>query len=37
MAGGITIKLPHPRTPDMKTDKVFGDYTRHICKLLGIK
>ena len=37
MADNITIELPHPRTLDMKTDKAFGDYTRHIYKLLGME
>ena len=37
MADNITIELPHPRTLDMKTDKDFGDYTRHIYKLLGME
>jgi NitT/TauT family transport system ATP-binding protein len=37
MADNIAIELPHPRTLDMKTDKNFGDYTRHIYKLLGME
>ena len=37
MADNIPIELPHPRTLDMKTDKAFGDYTRHIYRLLGME
>ncbi len=37
MADNIAIELAHPRTLDMKTDKDFGDYTRHIYKLLGME
>ena len=37
MADNIEIKLPHPRHLDIKTDKNFGDYTRHIYKLLGME
>ena len=37
MADNFLVELPHPRTLDMKTDKVFGDYTRHIYKLLGME
>ena len=37
MADNIAIELGHPRTLDMKTEKNFGDYTRHIYKLLGME
>ncbi len=37
MADNIEIRLPHPRSLDLKTEKNFGDYTRHIYKLLGME
>jgi NitT/TauT family transport system ATP-binding protein len=37
MADNFTIELPHPRTLDMKTHEVFGDYTRRIYRLLGME
>ena len=37
MADNFEIKLPYPRTLDMKTHERFGDYTRRIYKLLGME
>ncbi len=37
MADNIEIRLPHPRTLDMKTHEAFGEYTRRIYKLLGME
>ena len=37
MADNIAIELPYPRTLDIKTHEVFGDYTRHIYRLLGME
>jgi NitT/TauT family transport system ATP-binding protein len=37
MAANITIDLPSPRTLDLKTSEVFGDYTRWIYRLLGME
>ncbi|HEX2113849.1 MAG TPA: ABC transporter ATP-binding protein [Alphaproteobacteria bacterium] len=37
MADNFPIELPHPRTLDMKTHEVFGDYTRRIYRLLGME
>ena len=37
MADNIEITLPHPRTLDLKTHEVFGDYTRRIYRLLGME
>jgi NitT/TauT family transport system ATP-binding protein len=37
MADNFEIELPHPRTLDMKTQEVFGAYTRRIYKLLGME
>ena len=37
MADNFPIDLPHPRTLDMKTHQVFGDYTRRIYQLLGME
>jgi NitT/TauT family transport system ATP-binding protein len=37
MADNISIELPSPRTLDMKTHEVFGDYTRRIYRLLGME
>jgi NitT/TauT family transport system ATP-binding protein len=37
MADNFSIELPHPRTLDMKTHEVFGDYTRRIYRLLGME
>jgi NitT/TauT family transport system ATP-binding protein len=37
MADNFRIELPHPRTLDMKTHEVFGDYTRRIYRLLGME
>jgi len=37
MAANFPIELPHPRTLDMKTHEVFGDYTRRIYRLLGME
>jgi NitT/TauT family transport system ATP-binding protein len=37
MADNIPIELPLPRTLDMKTQEVFGEYTRRIYRLLGME
>jgi NitT/TauT family transport system ATP-binding protein len=37
MADNFPIELPHPRTLDMKTHEVFGEYTRRIYRLLGME
>jgi len=37
MADNFEIRLPHPRTLDMKTHGAFGEYTRRIYKLLGME
>jgi NitT/TauT family transport system ATP-binding protein len=37
MADNIEIRLPHPRTLDMKTHAAFGEYTRRIYRLLGME
>lgn len=37
MADNFAIELPHPRTLDIKTQVVFGDYTRRIYRLLGME
>jgi NitT/TauT family transport system ATP-binding protein len=37
MADNFPIELPLPRTLDMKTHEVFGDYTRRIYRLLGME
>jgi len=37
MAADIEIELPRPRTPDLKTDARFGEYTRRIYHLLGLE
>jgi NitT/TauT family transport system ATP-binding protein len=37
MADNFPIELPRPRTLDMKTHEVFGDYTRRIYRLLGME
>ena len=36
MADNFAIDLPHPRTLDMKTQELFGDYTRRIYRLLDM-
>jgi NitT/TauT family transport system ATP-binding protein len=36
MADNFRVELPHPRTLDMKTSELFGDYTRRIYRLLGM-
>jgi NitT/TauT family transport system ATP-binding protein len=35
MADNIEIRLPEPRTLDVKTSEAFGDYSRRIYQLLG--
>jgi NitT/TauT family transport system ATP-binding protein len=35
MADNIEIKLPEPRTLDVKTSETFGEYSRNIYRLLG--
>jgi NitT/TauT family transport system ATP-binding protein len=37
MADNFEIRLPHPRTLDMKTHAAFGEYTRRIYRLLGME
>jgi NitT/TauT family transport system ATP-binding protein len=37
MADNVEIKLPNPRTLDMKTQEGFGAYTRRIYRLLGME
>ncbi len=37
MADNFEIKLPHPRTLDMRTHEEFGAYTRRVYKLLGME
>ncbi|MEJ2374453.1 MAG: ABC transporter ATP-binding protein [Pseudolabrys sp.] len=37
MADNIPIELPEPRTLDIKTSEVFGDYSRQIYHLLGME
>ena len=36
MADNITIDLPAPRTLDIKTSEVFGEYSRRVYHLLGL-
>jgi NitT/TauT family transport system ATP-binding protein len=36
IADNIRIELPEPRTLDVKTGEVFGEYTRRIYQLLGL-
>ena len=36
MADNFQIALPEPRTLDIKTGKVFGEYSRRIYRLLGL-
>jgi NitT/TauT family transport system ATP-binding protein len=37
MADNIPIALAHPRTLEMKTSEKFGEYSRHIYRLLGME
>jgi NitT/TauT family transport system ATP-binding protein len=37
MADNFHIKLPHPRTLEMKTSERFGEYSRRIYRLLGME
>lgn len=37
MADNFYVELPHPRSLDMKTHEVFGEYTRRIYRLLGME
>jgi NitT/TauT family transport system ATP-binding protein len=37
MADNFRIELPLPRTLDMKTSEIFGEYTRRIYRLLGME
>jgi NitT/TauT family transport system ATP-binding protein len=37
MADNFRVDLPHPRTLDMKTSEVFGEYTRRVYRLLGME
>ena len=37
MADNFRVELAHPRTLDMKTGELFGDYTRRIYHLLGME
>jgi NitT/TauT family transport system ATP-binding protein len=36
MADNFRVDLPHPRTLDMKTSEIFGEYTRRVYRLLGM-
>jgi NitT/TauT family transport system ATP-binding protein len=36
MADNFHVDLPHPRSLDMKTSEVFGEYTRRVYRLLGM-
>jgi NitT/TauT family transport system ATP-binding protein len=37
MAANFSVDLPHPRTLEMKTSEIFGEYTRRIYRLLGME
>jgi NitT/TauT family transport system ATP-binding protein len=37
MADNFEVRLPHPRTLDIKTHERFGEYTRRIYRLLGME
>ncbi len=37
MADNFRVELPHPRSLDMKTHVVFGEYSRRIYRLLGME
>jgi len=37
MADNMQIKLPEPRTLDIKTSDIFGEYSRRIYRLLGME
>jgi NitT/TauT family transport system ATP-binding protein len=37
MADNFSVDLPHPRTLEMKTSEIFGEYTRRIYRLLGME
>ena len=37
MADNISIELPEPRTLDIKTSEIFGEYSRRIYHLLGME
>jgi NitT/TauT family transport system ATP-binding protein len=37
MADNFQVDLPHPRTLDMKTSEMFGEYTRRVYRLLGME
>jgi len=37
MADNIPIELPEPRTLDLKTSELFGEYSRRIYHLLGME
>jgi NitT/TauT family transport system ATP-binding protein len=37
MADNFPVELAHPRTLDMKTSEKFGEYTRHVYRLLGMQ
>jgi NitT/TauT family transport system ATP-binding protein len=37
MADNFRVELPHPRTLEMKTTELFGEYTRRIYRLLGME
>jgi NitT/TauT family transport system ATP-binding protein len=36
MADNIRIELPEPRSLELKTTEVFGEYSRKIYQLLGL-
>jgi ABC-type nitrate/sulfonate/bicarbonate transport system, ATPase component len=37
MADNFRVELAHPRSLEMKTSEVFGEYTRRIYRLLGME
>jgi NitT/TauT family transport system ATP-binding protein len=37
MADNFRVELQHPRTLEMKTSEIFGEYTRRIYRLLGME
>jgi ABC-type nitrate/sulfonate/bicarbonate transport system, ATPase component len=36
MADNFRVELAHPRSLEMKTSEIFGEYTRRIYRLLGM-
>jgi NitT/TauT family transport system ATP-binding protein len=37
MADNFAVELPHPRTLDMRTQPLFGEYTRRVYHTLGME